>query len=100
VINLKTAKHARPGRSADAARDLSSESARVDHAARRRVSGLAFADLAARGVGAAVRRVGMLIGYAENHRRSSNANSLEGQNSAGFPQICAIFQGDNLRRHF
>jgi hypothetical protein len=33
-------------------------------------------------------------------RRSSNANSLQGQNSAGFPQICAIFQGDNLRRHF
>jgi hypothetical protein len=32
--------------------------------------------------------------------RSSNANSLQGQNSAGFPQICAIFQGDNLRRHF
>jgi hypothetical protein len=35
-----------------------------------------------------------------SHRRSSNANSLQGQNSAGFPQICAIFQGDNLRRHF
>src|SRR5262249_30791768 len=32
--------------------------------------------------------------------RSSNANSLQGQNSAGFPQICAIFQRDNLRRHF
>src|SRR5215831_17666205 len=33
-------------------------------------------------------------------RRSSNANSLQSQNSAGFPQICAIFQRDNLRRHF
>jgi hypothetical protein len=32
-------------------------------------------------------------------RRSSNANSLQSQNSAGFPQICAIFQRD-LRRHF
>src|SRR5262249_53337791 len=31
-------------------------------------------------------------------RRSSNANSLQSQNSAGFPQICAIFQRDNLRR--
>jgi hypothetical protein len=26
--------------------------------------------------------------------------SLQSQNSAGFPQICAIFQRDNLRRHF
>src|SRR6266436_3794641 len=32
--------------------------------------------------------------------RSANANSLRSQNSAGFPQICAIFQRDNLRRHF
>ena len=31
-------------------------------------------------------------------RRSSNANSLQSQNSAGFPQICATFQRDNLRR--
>jgi hypothetical protein len=33
-------------------------------------------------------------------RCSSNANSLHSQNSAGFPQIYAIFQKDNLRRHF
>src|SRR5205823_7235950 len=33
-------------------------------------------------------------------RRSSNANSLQSRNSAGFPQIRAIFQRDNLRRHF
>src|SRR5438552_11920012 len=33
-------------------------------------------------------------------RRSSNANGLQSQNSAGFPQIYAIFQRDNLRRHF
>jgi len=33
-------------------------------------------------------------------RRSSNANSLEGQKSAGFPQICVMFQRNNLRRHF
>src|SRR6266516_7930821 len=33
-------------------------------------------------------------------RRSSNANCLQSQNSAGFPQICAIFQRDNLQRHF
>jgi hypothetical protein len=33
-------------------------------------------------------------------RRSSNANSLQSQNSAGFRQICSIFQKDNLRRHF
>jgi hypothetical protein len=26
--------------------------------------------------------------------------SLGGQNSAWIPQICATFQGDNLRRHF
>ena len=32
--------------------------------------------------------------------RSSNANSLGGQNSAGTPAICAAFQRDNLRRHF
>jgi hypothetical protein len=32
--------------------------------------------------------------------RSSNANSLQSQNSAGFRQICAIFQSDNLCRHF
>jgi hypothetical protein len=32
--------------------------------------------------------------------RSSNANSLQSQNSAGFAQICAIFQSDNLRRTF
>jgi hypothetical protein len=37
---------------------------------------------------------------ASPQRRSSNANSLYGQNSAGFPQICATFQRDNLRRHF
>src|SRR4029450_5134225 len=40
------------------------------------------------------------IRAAYPQRRSSNANSLQGQNSAGFPQICAIRQGDNLRRHF
>jgi hypothetical protein len=33
-------------------------------------------------------------------RRSSNANSLSGQNSAGFLEIFANFQRDNLRRHF
>jgi hypothetical protein len=32
-------------------------------------------------------------------RRRSNANSLSGQNSAGSPQICAIFQRDILSRH-
>jgi hypothetical protein len=31
---------------------------------------------------------------------SSNAKSLCGHISAGSPQICAIFQRDNLRRHF
>jgi hypothetical protein len=30
---------------------------------------------------------------ASAQRRSSNANSLCGQNSAGFPQICATFKG-------
>jgi hypothetical protein len=35
-----------------------------------------------------------------SNRRSSNANRLCGRNSAGFRQICAIFQRDNLRRHF
>ena len=33
-------------------------------------------------------------------RRSSDANSLQSQNSAGFPQIRAILQRDNLPRHF
>ena len=33
-------------------------------------------------------------------RRSSAANSLCGQNSAGFPEIGAIFQRDILRRRF
>src|SRR3989440_7640884 len=33
-------------------------------------------------------------------RRSSNANSLCGGNPAGFPEICATFQRDILRRHF
>jgi len=37
---------------------------------------------------------------AVRQRRSSNANSLSGQNSARSPQICAPFQRDNLRRHF
>ena len=32
-------------------------------------------------------------------RRSSNANSLGGQNSARFLEICATFQRDILRRH-
>src|SRR5258708_1734126 len=32
-------------------------------------------------------------------RRSSNANSLQSQNSAGSRQICAIFQRDNLFLH-
>jgi hypothetical protein len=31
---------------------------------------------------------------------SKNANSLGGRNSAGFLEICATFQEDNLRRHF
>src|SRR5262249_13539787 len=35
-----------------------------------------------------------------SHRRSSNANSLCRRNSAGLAEICAIFQRDNLRRHF
>src|SRR5205807_10228818 len=34
------------------------------------------------------------------HRRSSNANSLCGRNSARSPEIRAIFQRDNLPRHF
>jgi hypothetical protein len=34
-----------------------------------------------------------------SRRRSSNANSLSGQNSAGSRQIYATFQSDNLRRH-
>src|SRR5262249_61903824 len=33
------------------------------------------------------------------HRRSSSPNSLGGQDSAGFLEICATFQRDNLRRH-
>jgi hypothetical protein len=33
-------------------------------------------------------------------RRSSNANSLCGQNSGSIPGISATFQRDNLRRHF
>src|SRR4029450_869683 len=37
---------------------------------------------------------------AKRLRRGSNANSLRGQNSAGFLEICAAFQRDNLRRHF
>src|SRR5262249_47606340 len=37
---------------------------------------------------------------AYHRRRSSNANGLRGQNSAGFPQIYATFQRHNLRRHF
>jgi hypothetical protein len=37
---------------------------------------------------------------ASPQRRSSNANGLRGQNSAGFPQIYATFQRDSLRRHF
>src|SRR5437773_12025312 len=44
-----------------------------------------------------------LLAYARAaypQRRSSNANSLQSQNSAGFLQICAIFQRDNLSRHF
>jgi hypothetical protein len=32
--------------------------------------------------------------------RSSNANSLQGQNSAGSPEICATFQSDIFGRHF
>ncbi len=35
-----------------------------------------------------------------SHRRSSNANSLCGRNSAGSPEICATFQRDILPRHF
>jgi len=35
-----------------------------------------------------------------SHRRSSNANSLGGQNLAGSPEICATFQRDILPRHF
>ena len=37
---------------------------------------------------------------AKRLRRGSNANSLRGQNSAGFLEICAAFQRDILRRHF
>jgi hypothetical protein len=33
-------------------------------------------------------------------RRSSNANSLRGQNSVRFSEICTSFQRDILRRHF
>jgi hypothetical protein len=35
-----------------------------------------------------------------SHRRSSNANSLCGRNSARSPEICATLQRDNLQRHF
>ena len=42
----------------------------------------------------------LLARAAYHRRRSSNANGLRGQNSAGFPQISATFQRDNLRQHF
>jgi len=35
-----------------------------------------------------------------SQRRSSNAHSLCGRNSAGSPEICATFERDILRRHF
>src|SRR5215510_6319401 len=35
-----------------------------------------------------------------SRRRSSNANSLCGRNSARSPEICATFQRDILPRHF
>src|SRR5262245_14031799 len=35
-----------------------------------------------------------------SYRRSSDANSLCGRNSAGSPEICATFQRDILPRHF
>jgi hypothetical protein len=37
---------------------------------------------------------------AAYQRRSSNANSLRGQNSAGFPEIYTSVQRDISRRHF
>jgi len=40
------------------------------------------------------------LARAAYHPTPQLANSLCGPNSAGFPQICAIFQRDNLRRHF
>src|SRR5262245_11551142 len=51
-------------------------------------------------VGASARDAGRRARAAYHRRRSSNANGLRGQNSAGFPQISATFQRDNLRRHF
>jgi hypothetical protein len=45
-------------------------------------------------------RLRSLVRAAYPRRRSSNANGLRGQNSAGFPEICGAFQSDNLRRHF
>jgi hypothetical protein len=33
-------------------------------------------------------------------RYSSHANGFRGENSAAFPEICASFQRDNLRRRF
>jgi hypothetical protein len=46
------------------------------------------------------RRIAELARIAAIGGRSSNGNGLRGQNSAGFLEIYATFQRDNLRRHF
>jgi hypothetical protein len=42
---------------------------------------------------ARARDAGRRARAAYHRRRSSNANGLRGQNSAGFPQICGLFKG-------
>src|SRR5947209_16186620 len=73
-------------------------------AAQTRVVSLAGIRLRASSAGVARASIpAEILAYARAaypQRRSSNANSLQSQNSAGFRQICAIFQRDNLRRHF
>ena len=84
--------------------------ARIDGAARELADGSVHRNsartLGIRASSAGVARASIpaeILAYARAaypQRRSSNANSLQSQNSAGFRQICAIFQSDNLRRHF
>jgi len=70
------------------------------------LAGIRLGSLGIRASSAGVARASIpaeMLAYARAaypQRRSSNANSLQSQNSAGFLQICAIFQSDNLCRHF
>jgi hypothetical protein len=80
----------------------SRDAAKRDEEERRLNGRAAGLDHLPRGASEIRRELRCPLQYDHNHCLCTRrrANSLWGQNSAGYPEICATFQRDHLQRHF